>query len=85
MITEGKIELASQAYQAKLRELGEPVYGSFKERDVLKPAIRAALEAAQPSSLMGMIAEIYRGMDADDRAFIDRQWRDYRGNELKSR
>jgi len=34
------------------------------------------------SSLVGMISEIYKGMDKEDRAVIDREWIRFRGEEL---
>lgn len=36
------------------------------------------------STLWGMFAEIYRGMDAEDRQWIDREWVKWRGEEFSA-
>lgn len=40
--------------------------------------LAAAPATSAPATLRGMIAAIYEGMDAEDSARIDREWRDFR-------
>ena len=46
--------------------------------------VAALTPPAERESLQGMIAAIYAGLDADDRAFVDCQWREYRRAEFSA-